>query len=314
LVELPLRVTPSQARRVRAHLEAARQFYNAVLSESQRRLKRMRADPAWQAARAIPRVQKRERKLAFAALRRQYGFSEYALHEAAKGLHCAWLADHLDAVLAQTLATRAYRALNRVCLGQARRVRFKSRGRGISSVENKRPDTGLRFVLQRPEEGNRGYLLWQGDALEALIDWKDPVVTYGLAHHVKYARPIQRTASSPRACGADTHSQRYFVQLALQGTPYHKPKHAVGQDTVGLDLGPFTIAMVPREGVPRLEVLCAELTPDAKAIRLLQRQMDRQRRANNPGNYGQAPASEGGRACGQVPDCHRERSQGQARD
>ena len=38
-------------------------------------------------------------------------------------------------------------------------------------------------------------------------------------------------------------------------------------------------------GRPRLEVLCAELAPDAQAIRRLQRQMERQRRANNPDNY-----------------------------
>ena len=123
LLELPLQVTPGQAKRLRAHLEAARQLYNAVLSEGQWRLRRMRADPAWQAARAIPRIHKQERKRAFGALRGQYGFSDYALHEAVKGLNCTWIADHIDAVLAQTLATRAYRALNRVCLGQARRVR-----------------------------------------------------------------------------------------------------------------------------------------------------------------------------------------------
>ena len=75
------------------------------------------------------------------------------------------------------------------------------------------------------------------------------------------------------------------MQLALDGVPYQKPKHVVGSDTVGLDLGPSTIAIVPREGTPRLEVLCAELAPDAQAIRRLQRQMDRQRRANNPANY-----------------------------
>ena len=67
-----------------------------------------------------------------------------------------------------------------MCLGQARRVRFKSRGRRLSSVENKRHNTGLRFVLQPPEEGNAGYLLWQDDRLPALIDWEDPVVTHGL--------------------------------------------------------------------------------------------------------------------------------------
>jgi hypothetical protein len=117
LLELPLRVAPGQAKRLRAHLEAARQFYNAILSEGQRRLRRMRADPAWQAARAIPRTQKQDRAHAFGTLRQQYGFSEYALHEAAKVLNCSWIANHLDAVLAQTLATRAYRALNRLRLG-----------------------------------------------------------------------------------------------------------------------------------------------------------------------------------------------------
>src|ERR1700757_3832632 len=80
LLELPLQVTPGQAKRLRAHLEAARQYYHAILSEGQRRLRRMRADPAWQTARAIPRSQQLERQRAFAALRQQHGFSEYALH------------------------------------------------------------------------------------------------------------------------------------------------------------------------------------------------------------------------------------------
>src|SRR5437764_7867231 len=111
LLELPLQVEAGQAKRLRAHLEAGRQFYNAVLSEGQRRLRQMRADPAWQAARAIPPSHKRERQAAFSALREQYGFSEYALHEYAKRTRVSWIAEHLDAVLAQTLATRAYQAL-----------------------------------------------------------------------------------------------------------------------------------------------------------------------------------------------------------
>ena len=91
LVELPLVVEAGPARRVRAHLEAARHFYNAVLSEGLRRLHRMQADPLWQAARAITRPQKQARKDAFAALREQYGFSEYALHGYAKTARVSWL-------------------------------------------------------------------------------------------------------------------------------------------------------------------------------------------------------------------------------
>jgi hypothetical protein len=286
LLELPLEVQAGEAARLRGHLEAGRQFYNAVLSEGQRRLRQMRADPAWQAARAIPRTHPQERRAAFSALREQYGFSEYAFHELARALRVSWLAEHLDAVLAQTLATRAYRALNRVCVGNARRVRFKSRGRGLSSIENKRNDTGLRFVVQPPDEGRRqGYLLWHDDQLRALIDWDDPVVTHGLSQRIKYARLLRRSASSPRAQGADSLGERYFVQLALEGVPLQKPEHAVGSGTIGLDLGPASIAIVPREAEARLEPLCAELRPDAQAIRRLQRRMERQRRAANPAHY-----------------------------
>ena len=53
LLELPLAVEAGQAARVGAHLEVGRQFYNAVLSAGQRRLRRMRADPA-QAGRPVP--------------------------------------------------------------------------------------------------------------------------------------------------------------------------------------------------------------------------------------------------------------------
>jgi hypothetical protein len=285
LLELPLAVDAGQATRLRGHLEAGRQFYNAMLSAGQRRLHHMRADPDWQGARAIPRIHTQERRAAFSALRERYGFSEYAFHELAKELRVSWLADHLDAVLAQTLATRAYQALNRVCVREARHVRFKSRGRGLSSIENKRNDTGLRFVLETPEEGQQGYLIWKDDRFRALIDWKDPVVKYGLDHRIKYARLLQRKVSSPQALGADACGFRYAVQLALEGVPYRKPKHSVGSDTIGADLGPSTIALVPREAEASLTVFCQELAPDEQELRRLHRKMDRQRRAANPDNY-----------------------------
>jgi hypothetical protein len=127
--------------------------------------------------------------------------------------------------------------------------------------------------------------VWGKERYSALIDWRDPVVCHGLRHRIKYARLTRRKASSPRAQGADREGHRYYAQLALEGAPYQKPKHSVGQGTVGLDLGPSTIASVPPGGTARLEAFCAELTPDVKARRRLQRKLDRQRRANNPENY-----------------------------
>ena len=44
----------------------------------------------------------------------------------------------------------------RFTFGKAKKVRFKSKGRGLDSLEGKRTDTGLRFALQPPEEGIKG--------------------------------------------------------------------------------------------------------------------------------------------------------------
>jgi hypothetical protein len=59
------------------------------------------------------------------------------------------------------------------------------------------------------------------------------------------------------------------VQLILEGTPYQKTKHTVGSEVIGLDLGPSTLAIVPRQGQARLLPLCEELRPDVRKKRRL---------------------------------------------
>ncbi|HLG61789.1 MAG TPA: transposase [Ktedonosporobacter sp.] len=285
LIELPLQVDWSQERQLRAHLEAARCLYNALLGETMKRLRCMRSDPAWNKARAIPRSHKQERAQAFSALRKQYHFSEYDLHEYAKRARTSWIADHIDSTMAQTLATRAYHAANRVCIGKAKRVRFRSRGRGIDSVEGKRNDVGMRFVLD-PNAGDGGFVVWNEQVIPAIIDWRDPVVQHGMRHQIKYVRLLRRKASSEHAQGADKDGNRYAVQLVLEGHAFIKPKHEkTGRDTIGLDIGPSTLAMVPRQAKADLVTFCEELAPDTRKKRRLQRKMDRQRRVNNPDNY-----------------------------
>src|SRR5436305_14664664 len=96
LLELPLQVDDQQAKHLRAHFEAARCLYNALLGEAMKRLKHMRADPRWQEARRIPKGHKQERQALFSALREEYEFSEYALHAYATKARTVWIADHLD--------------------------------------------------------------------------------------------------------------------------------------------------------------------------------------------------------------------------
>src|ERR1051326_9128594 len=116
---------------------------------------------------------------------------------------------------------------------------------------------------------------WKGLVLLALLDRRDPVQAYGLACPVKYVRLVRRKLGE---------RNRFYAQLVCQGVPYRKPQHHLGSGIVGLDLGPSAIAVVSEENA-LLQAFCPEVAPDAKALRRLERQLDRQRRANNPANY-----------------------------
>src|ERR1051326_9451254 len=89
--EVPLRVGPSQERRLRARLEAARQVYNACLGQACTRVRLVRESKAYQHARTLPRDDP-ARKVLFAQARAQHGCSEYALHAYAQQFGHSWLA------------------------------------------------------------------------------------------------------------------------------------------------------------------------------------------------------------------------------
>lgn len=146
LLELPLQVDAQQAQHLRAQFEAARCLYNALLGETMKRLKQMRADPRWQQARLIPKAQKQEGSALFSQLRQDYGFSEYSLHAYATEARTTWIADHIDSNTAQKLATRAYQAANRVCLGQAHGMRNER----VEEIRNSLPPRENH--TDRPEE------------------------------------------------------------------------------------------------------------------------------------------------------------------
>jgi len=125
-------------------------------------------------------------------------------------------------------------------------------------------------------------MVWGNERIPAIINWKDPVIRHGLKQRIKYTRLVRHKASSPQAQGADIEGNRYFVQLILEGRAYQKPKNLPGSDRIGLDIGPSSLAIVSQQGHVQLKPFCEELQPDIRKNRRLQRQLERQRRANNP--------------------------------
>lgn len=246
-------------------LEAARQVYNACLGEAKRRVGLVRQSKAFQRARALP-TDDPARRILFREARAASACSEYGLHAYAAELRQSWLGEHLDSNTCQRLANRACGAANRLLLGQARRVRFKVRHQ-LDTVEGKKASVGIRWCGNRVE--------WSGLVLRAQIDRRDRVLVHGLACPVKYVRLVRRKLGE---------LQRFYAQLMCEGTPLRKPQHHLGTGIVGLDLGPASIAIVA-EGEAHLQPFCPEVVPDTQALRRLDRQLDRQRRANNPAHY-----------------------------
>ena len=275
--EIPLRVTRRQEKKLEARFEAAWQLYNALLGEAKRRLALFRQSIWYTKARQTK--DEGERRAHFAAARTAYGFSSGALEAVADGMRRdTWLGDHIDSHVEQKLAARAFAAVDKVAKGKAKDVRFKGR-RGMHSLEGKTNAACIRWREDR--------VLWNGLELPmAKAAGRDPVIVHGLSSRVKYVRLVRREIRN---------RTRYVAQLVCEGFPYRKPRHAVGTETVGLDIGPSTIAVVG-ETQASLELFCEPVARDHKRIRRLQRKLDRQRRANNPDCYaGQGRAIKGKR-------------------
>ncbi len=265
ITELPLRVSPADEGVLLSRLDAARQLYNACLGEALRRVNLIRQSRDFNKARAL-KANNPERKVLFKRARERYDFSEYAIHSYSTQLRHSWIGDHIDSNTAQKLATRAYKAVEKVLFGKAKSVRFKGKNQ-LDSVEGKSNKTGIRW--------KGGSVEWSGLKLRALMTTNDPVVLHGLNSKVKYVRLVRRKIAG---------KNRFYAQLVCKGKPFIKPKNYLGQGVVGLDLGPSTIAIVSDTEV-QLKEFASELEFDTKVLRRLQRKMNRSRRATNPDNY-----------------------------
>ncbi len=288
ILELALETSAHDEAELNARFEAARQLYNACLDEALRRLNLLRQSKGFQKARKMPKTangkRNKERTEAFKELNSKFDFSEYAIIIYATTIRRSWINNHIDSNTAQKLASRAFKAAQKVAFGQAKRVRFKGKNQ-LKSVEGSTNKTGIRYkektgyvekdekMLAKPSSFGFAYVFWKGLKLKAIINPNDAVVVHGLSHRVKFCRIVKRIFNG---------KVHFFVQLALEGEPLQKFK--APDKIVGLDIGPSTIAVVSDKQAS-LERFCDELKDKQKEIRLLQRKSERQRRANNPQNY-----------------------------
>jgi hypothetical protein len=242
----------------------------------------MQDSKAWQAARKLPKqthAQRHARGKAFKQVREFMDFKDSRFQREAILLkyddqgEARWIEALLGANTLQKLGTRAYRAVEKTITGPAKRVRFKPKNR-FRCLESKNNASGLR--VRQDEDGAWGVYVGK-TWVPALIDAKDPVTTHALTQRIKYSRLLWRRVRGKK---------RYYLQLVLEGHPYHKPQHTHGKGKVSLDLGPTKYAVVAiTQKVAFIGRFCAELRVNEQKIRLIQRKIARQQRANNPEYY-----------------------------
>ncbi|RCJ20580.1 hypothetical protein A6770_31215 [Nostoc minutum NIES-26] len=138
ITEIPLKTTSKDMAILAARLEAGRQLYNAVLSEGLTRLELVRNSNLYNQAKLVSKTNKKERATAFQKACEAYRFSDYYLQSFANttAIASVWIKLNLDAQTIQKIATRAFKTLERLIYGKAKKARFKQKGQ-FASLEGK---------------------------------------------------------------------------------------------------------------------------------------------------------------------------------
>ena len=292
VTEIPLIVNSVNNRELEARFHAGQQLLNAVLGEAMIRMELVgNSEPYLQAKQLKGDNNKALRKKLFEEARKLHRFSDFELQSFAviTANSSKWIASKLDSNTIQKLATRAFKAVEKVLFGKAKKIRFKAFDR-FKSVEGKTSKQGLRWTLRQTKRGetigkksdyrnkikcSEYVLSWSGLDLEPIIDWFDPVIAHGLNSPIKYCRLLWRRLNGKK---------RWFLQLINEGLSYQKPKNYVTQGLIGLDLNISNIAFVADNKAGLLPF--ADKVPTfEKEIKAIQRKMQRTQRMHNPDNY-----------------------------
>ena len=270
ILTLPLHVELWQQHILKKRFNVARQMFNDCLGESMKRIRKMRKDANYKHWIAEPKSE--ERKQWLNSIRADFGVTEYQLHEYIS-ISKKIFEPHIDINTAQKIASRVWKSVSDYLFGNGETVHFKKIDE-LNSLEGKTNKQGIRF--------KDGKLEWLGISCKTVIRNRDTYAKQALENRVKYVRIVREVIKG---------KTRYYAQLVLEGLPPRKVNTATGELKVslgegdsGVDIGTSTVAVVGEQ-----DVLFTELAKDVESFerkkRIIQRKMDRSRRATNTKNY-----------------------------
>jgi len=241
-----------------------RQIYNACINYILKQHKIMTCNKEYIENLSIPKSKERNNK--FKQLSLKYNLTEYQLHKFVKSIQHHFK-ENIDSFTAQKIATKSFQAYQKLIFGNGKQLHFKKYGE-FNSIEGKSNSTGIRYA--------NNYLIWNKLIIPVLIDKNDIYAQIALQDRIKYCRILRKLIRG---------KIKYYLQLTLEGIPPQKiNKEIRNNGEVGLDIGISTLAIVSDNKVSLVE-FCSDLENIDNERRMLQRKLDRQRRANNPNKY-----------------------------
>ena len=203
---------------------------------------------------------------------KKHGLTQYSLYEDVKTMY-KHFKNNIGSLEAQAIADRVWTKFDKLLFGKGEKVCFDSYNK-YNTIENKWNKSGMKY--------SGGQILWQGLNIPVIIKNNDTYARQAIQDRVKFCRIVRKLIRG---------KYKYYVQLMIEGVPPMKfdtdtgeIKHTIGLDTVGIDIGTRTIAYSSKSEVKLLE-LCPEIDNIEHKKLILQRKLDRQRRANNTDNY-----------------------------
>ena len=260
VVQYELLTTTRDRKSLEKKFNSAKSIYNACLNECLKRLDRLKKNEEYSSLLKEKSSKERNRRLKEIELSLNY--SEYDMHKYVKDIRKLY-SKHIGSLEAQKLATRSFQAVEKLHYHIADKVNFKNRYSDMS-VENKSNNTGLRL--------KDNIVLWNDLKLKIKEKRNDIYNIQSRNDKTKYIRILKKKIRR---------KTRYFIQVIKEGIPPKKRNY--GQETVGLDIGTSSVAIVSDSCV-KLEKL-SNTENEYKKLRRLDRKLERSKRINNPKNY-----------------------------
>lgn len=260
VVQYELLTTTRDRKSLEKKFNSAKSIYNACLSECLKRLDRLKKNEEYNSLLKEKSSKERNKKLKEIELSLKY--SEYDMHKYVKDIRRLY-SKHIGSHEAQKLATRAFQTVEKLHYHVADKINFKNRSSNIS-VENNCNTTGLRL--------KDNIVIWNDLKLKIKEKKNDIYNIQSRIDRTKYIRILKKKIRR---------KTRYFIQVIKEGIPPKKRNY--GKETVGLDIGTSSVAIVSDSCV-KLEKL-SNTENEHKKLKRLDRKLERSKRVNNPENY-----------------------------